>query len=603
MTNREPLIAYRLRTVRTGVWATFLVIAGLVVYPFLPRTPPVDTAPYLTLMGVAVLGAVAIVTLPWERLFERGVGMRLMYLWSILDIAIITAAIAFSGGARSEFFWVYVLTSFFMASSYPPRAQVALLGFTLTAYLTALSAMGEPLVVGDLLMRFAVLGTLVFMTSFLSRELIEQIRAHRDARAESERRAALLAAVARSGEAINRLSSDEVLQHVVDSVAELGFEACNFDFFDPDADTYHVSHAHGLPHEYVAGEHPAGAGMPGIVRDAGETVVVDDYSAHERAIPALRRAGFRSAIASPVRVEGRLEGILVAGSRRRMQLADEEVEAFEILAAHAGRALENARAFEEERREVERLSELDRFKQEFVSSVSHELRTPLTIITGLGETLTGSWNRMDDEQRRELVSRINANAVSLDSVISSLLDLSRLESGHLEVHPEPVDVAALVGDLTERLGSLLLHHDFRVDIPTGLAVTVDAGLLERVLENLLSNASKYTPEGTRVVLSAAPSSEGKVVVAVEDEGPGIPPEEQEHLGERYYRGEHETMPHVRGTGLGLAFVREILELHGSELDIWSEVGRGSRFSFTLPRADEDAELPRQQSWGTPAGNR
>lgn len=603
MANREPLIAYRLRTVRTGVWATFLVIAGLALYPFLPRTPPVDAAPYLALLGIAVLGAVAIIALPWKRLFERGVGMRLMYLWSILDIVIITAAIAFSGGARSDFFWVYVLTSFFMASSYPPRGQLALLGFTLTAYLAVLLATGEPLVVGDLVMRFAVLGTLVFMTSFLSRELIEQIRAHRDAHDESERRAGLLAAVARSGEAINRLSSDAVLQHVVDSVAGLGFEACNFDFFDPDRDTYHVSHAHGLPDEYVTNEHPADAGMPGLVRDADETVVVDDYSAHERAIPVLRRAGFRSAVASPVRVGDRLEGVLVAGSRRKMSLAREDVEAFDLLAAHAGRALENARAFEEEQREVERLSELDRFKREFVSSVSHELRTPLTIISGLGETLAGTWDRMADDQRRELVSRINANAASLDGVISSLLDISRLESGCLEVHPESVDVTRLVDCMTDRLGSLLARHDFVVDVPPGLAITADGGLLERVLENLLSNASKYTPEGTRVVLSAEPSSEGKVVVAVEDEGPGIPPEELEHLGERYYRGGHETMPQARGTGLGLAFVREILEVHGSELDIHSEVGRGSRFSFTLPRADDGAELSQRPNREAPTRDR
>jgi signal transduction histidine kinase len=417
------------------------------------------------------------------------------------------------------------------------------------------------------------------------RRLADEAEGAAEARRESERRAELLATVARTARSVSALETDEVLQAVVRGATTLGLESANLALFDEIDGTYRVAHGIGLPKEYVESAHPATAGMPGLVRGRRETVVVDDYAGHPNAIPSLRDRGFRAAIATPVWVHGRLTAALVAGTRHRREVAPEETEAFELLAALAGRALENARAFEDERRTVERMSELDRLKGDFLSNVSHELRTPLTAISGMGLTLEQQWDGLDEEIRRELLARLNANARTLDRIIGNLLDYSRLEAGRMEIRMEPVRVDDLLEQVSGRLRTLFAAHPLSVEIERGLVVRADPLLLDRVVENLLSNAVKHTPPGTDVALEAHREA-GQVVVAVTDSGPGIPPEEQRHLGDRFFRGRDPTEQRTRGTGLGLALVREVLRLHGADLEIDSAPGRGARFAFRQPQAAE-----------------
>jgi signal transduction histidine kinase len=407
------------------------------------------------------------------------------------------------------------------------------------------------------------------------------------ARRESARRAELLGTVARTARSVSALETDQVLEAVVAGATTLGLEAGNLALFDELEGIYRVAHAIGLPAEYVEAVHPADAGMPGLVRARRETVVVDDYAGHPNAIPALRDEGFRAALATPVWVHGRMTAALVAGTRQPHEVTPEEVEAFELLAALAGRALENARAFEDERRTAERLADLDRLKGDFLSNVSHELRTPLTAVSGMGLTLEQQWDELDEDTRRELLNRLNANARTLDRIIGNLLDYSRLEAGRMEVRQERIRIDELLDQAVARLRLLFATHPLSVEAERGLIVLADPMLLDRVVENLLSNAVKHTPPGTAVTVEAVRDG-GQAVVAVADEGPGIPPEEQRHLGDRFFRGRHTAAQRTRGTGLGLALVREILRLHGAELEVQSAVGVGTRFAFRLPA---EAELP------------
>jgi signal transduction histidine kinase len=386
--------------------------------------------------------------------------------------------------------------------------------------------------------------------------------------------------VARTARRVSALESTEVLQALVEGATTLGMESANLAVFDEIEGTYRVAYGIGLPSEYVEGVHSATAGMPGLVRSRRETVVVQDYSNHPNALPSLKTQGFRVAMATPVWVHGRLTAALVGGTRDRSELSPEETEAFELLAALAGRALENVRAFEDERRTVERMAELDRMRGDFLSSVSHELRTPLTAISGMGLTLEQQWDGLDDEVRRELLSRLNANARTLDRIIGNLLDYSRLEAGRMDVRMEPVRVGELLDHVVGRLRTLFATHPLVVEAEEGLMVNGDPLLLDRVVENLLSNAVKHTPAGTTVTLQARREA-GQVTVAVADDGPGIPPEEQRRLGDRFFRGRDSATRRTRGTGLGLALVREILRLHGAKLEIDSTVGRGTRFGFRL----------------------
>lgn len=137
---------------------------------------PIRTVPFFVIVAVAAPGAAGIALLRWPQLFARGRGMPLMYVWSVLDILLITALVAVSGGPRSPFFWLYTLATFFMASSYPPRSQLALLGFTYACYLGLLTSAGAPIQAGDVLVRFAILGVLTFMASFLFGELTRQMQ-------------------------------------------------------------------------------------------------------------------------------------------------------------------------------------------------------------------------------------------------------------------------------------------------------------------------------------------------------------------------------------------------------------------------------------------
>jgi signal transduction histidine kinase len=226
------------------------------------------------------------------------------------------------------------------------------------------------------------------------------------------------------------------------------------------------------------------------------------------------------------------------------------------------------------------MEELDRMRGDFLSKVSHELRTPLTAISGMGLTLEQQWGDIDEDIRRELLTRLNANARTLDRIIANLLDYSRLEAGRMDVRMEPVRVEELLEQVVGRLHTLFGTHPLAVEAERGLVVNGDPLLLDRVIENLLSNAVKHTPPGTTVTLEARREA-GQVTVGVADDGPGIPPEEQRRLGDRFFRGRDSTARRTRGTGLGLALVREILRLHGSELEVDSTVGRGTRFGFRL----------------------
>jgi signal transduction histidine kinase len=321
--------------------------------------------------------------------------------------------------------------------------------------------------------------------------------------------------------------------------------------------------------------------MPALVRAEGTTVVVNDYAADPRGVPMLREVGFRAVMATPLWDHGRLAAVLVAGTRGKREIRPEEVEALQLLARQAEVALANVRRFDDERLMVQRLGELDRLKRDFIANVSHELRTPLTVIQGMGKTLAGRWGDMDDDTRRELLARSNRNADTLAATINTLLDFSQLEAGRLDARPEDFDLGELVQRSVDRLSSLFGPRVVTIAVDADLVVRADPRLIERVIDNLVSNAAKHTPDSAQVTVSAA-AENGLARVAVSDDGPGIAPGDLEHLGERFFRGSEVVARRTRGAGLGLAFARQVVELHGQKLHITSEPGRGSTFSFEVP---------------------
>ncbi|HVB55325.1 MAG TPA: ATP-binding protein [Candidatus Acidoferrales bacterium] len=235
--------------------------------------------------------------------------------------------------------------------------------------------------------------------------------------------------------------------------------------------------------------------------------------------------------------------------------------------------------------DVTELRRLERVRQDFVANVSHEFKTPLTAIQGFAETLLAG--ALDDPRHnRRFLGIIRDHAARLARLTDDLLKLARIEAGKLEVQFYPVSVVTVIERCTETalLKSSQKQISIEIDVPPGLPpVRADSSLLRDVLQNLLDNAIQYTQAGGRILVTAA-LGEREVVIAVTDTGIGIPLADQERIFERFYRVDAGRSREVGGTGLGLSIAKHIVEVHGGRLWVESEVGLGSKFSFSIPLA-------------------
>ncbi|MDQ3941145.1 MAG: PAS domain S-box protein, partial [Actinomycetota bacterium] len=355
--ERDLLVPYGLRALRIGLQASVLALTALAIYPFLPGRGEVAPAPYLIIWGVAAVGAVVIAVLPWERLWNAGVAPLVSYAWSFFDIVLITAAVGITGGIDSTLWAFYALTTVYFAAWYPGRVQAALLLFSSLAYVTVIVLGDGPVPVGTLFIRLAVIGVLAFAASFLSRELLHQMSAHSRARDEADRRATLVGTVAAAARNMTTLGPRAVLNAVVEGATTLGFEAAAICLLDDDARTYRVISARGMPEAYTSATHDATRGLIGLTLESRQTVVLNDYSALSDATPIWIEQGIRACLATPIDSVGGPVAILTAGTREERRLAPRDVEAFELLAAQAARALATAHEFEDLQKAQEALRE------------------------------------------------------------------------------------------------------------------------------------------------------------------------------------------------------------------------------------------------------
>jgi PAS domain S-box-containing protein len=240
-----------------------------------------------------------------------------------------------------------------------------------------------------------------------------------------------------------------------------------------------------------------------------------------------------------------------------------------------------------------------KFKDQFLSTMSHELRTPLNAVLGFSDLLADErYGPLNDRQQR-YVNHIHAGGQHLLKLISDILDLSKIEAGRMELAREDVTVASAFAEvisalypLAEKKSQALLQQ-----VEPHLHVRADAMRFKQMLMNLAGNAIKFTPEGGRIEL-AARQVDNQVRVEVRDNGPGIPPEEQQRIFEAFFRLT-ETGSATEGTGLGLAITARLVELHGSKLGIKSQLGAGTCFYFSLPLTATTPDQPIQTSIPVP----
>ena len=243
-------------------------------------------------------------------------------------------------------------------------------------------------------------------------------------------------------------------------------------------------------------------------------------------------------------------------------------------------------------RDVTREREVDRMKSEFVSLVSHELRTPLTSIKGYIDLLMdGDAGELNEEQQ-EFLEIAKNNADRLVALINELLDVSRIESGKIELHRTALDLAGLISEVAQSLRPQIeakgqhLILELNETLPTVLG---DADRVTQILTNLLSNAYKYTPSVGTITVVVQAAEKDCVRVDVRDTGIGLSTEEQAKLFTKFFRARNRTTQEVGGTGLGLTITRSLVEMHGGVITVSSTPGEGSTFSFTLPTTRERAE--------------
>ncbi len=275
-------------------------------------------------------------------------------------------------------------------------------------------------------------------------------------------------------------------------------------------------------------------------------------------------------------------GVLgVLPAQPRGVLPPEQDALLETFASQTALALERA-LLAEEAQQAQLQVETERLRNALFSSVSHDLRTPLTAITGATSTLLEEERRLDAPTRHELLQTAHTEADRLNRLVSNLLAMTRLESGAIQVHKEWQPLEEVVGAALTRLDASLRNRPLTTHLPADLPlVPLDSVLIEQVLINVLDNALKYTPPGSPLSL-AAWTTDGAVTVEVADQGPGLPPGEEQRVFDKFYRVQWPGTS--SGAGLGLTICRGIIAAHGGH--IWAEnrSGGGTALRFTLPLA-------------------
>ena len=318
---------------------------------------------------------------------------------------------------------------------------------------------------------------------------------------------------------------------------------------------------------------------------SGQAVVIPDmrdapvYPEDRR----LAESGLRSRLVAPLALGGRTLGMLSVSRFEPNAFTREEVDLVTLLGRQVATAVENIRAFEAEHTAVEELRRLSFLRADFVSLVSHELRGPMASVIGAAATLRRRWLVLSPEQRESFLALIEEETSRLAELIGDVLDTSRVDAGTFTYSFDDVDVGELVHEVATVADVGAEEVEVRAEVAAPLPpVRADRARLRQLLMNLVTNAVKYTDAGDEVEVRAA-AENGAVAVSVTDHGPGISPEDQRLIFEKFGRaGTGRSKP---GTGLGLFIARSIAEAHGGSLEVRSQRGQGATFTVRLPVLD------------------
>jgi GAF domain-containing protein len=312
--------------------------------------------------------------------------------------------------------------------------------------------------------------------------------------------------------------------------------------------------------------------------------ILEEHAYTPRMRQLLERYGFRASLAVPLLREDRIIGGLVVRRKSTGEFRPEVIELLKTFATQSVLAIQNARLFREIEDKSRQIEAANRHKSEFLANMSHELRTPLNAIIGfsevLGERLFGELN----EKQAEYTDDILTSGRHLLSLINEILDLSKVEAGRMELEVAAFDLPLAIDNARTFVRERATKHGITLDVSVDERLgdyVGDERKIKQILLNLLSNAVKFTPEGGRIGINAQRIN-GAVEISVSDTGIGIAPEDQPKIFEEFRQVGTDYAHKVEGTGLGLTLAKKFVELHGGRIWVESEVGKGSKFTFTLP---------------------
>jgi signal transduction histidine kinase len=490
----------------------------------------------------------------------------------------------------------------------------------------------------------------------VTRQVVSRQRALDSAEMAQDRIGQMMTLHATSLAVASQLGADprELLADILRrSIALLNARAGAVYVLDPRFNELEVIVCQGLRGDYTGARIRVGDGLAGRVGETGQGLIVDDYRAYPYRTAIYDGEDFGAVIAVPLIHRGQVVGVLdVLDDAERRAFTDDDLWLLDLFAAQGAQAIENARTYVELERAYRKQRELDRMKDDFIATASHELRTPLTGVSGFLDLLLEYPGSRDEPLAVEFLEKASESAQELAEIAERLLQTSRLDTGRMEIHTGPVRLATVIEEVLHSYKGLQQsqggHYDLSAEIAPEVYVEADLGRLKEVLDNLISNAIKYSPHGggievtcevsalstggaypaeertlitgsiderptvvmPHLVTGAAGEEESPrapsptviaagllkdyITVVVRDHGMGIPVTEQGNLFRRFSRLDSARASQIRGTGLGLYICRQIMR--AMDGDVWLEEsmpGEGSAFAFTLPAAEsqDDQRLP------------
>jgi signal transduction histidine kinase len=546
-----------------------------------------------------------------RRLPERTVSISIV----IVDVAFITFAVFFGGGVVSPvavfYIWPIIIASILL----PPLAAYLSVGACSILYAglwvlqtgvgldnhstIAISSLPINWVNQQVSIYLAAFLLLAFLTGSLAHAVYAANRRLADAKAELEEQLGRMASVNEQLRAVGDSSRvflrfqdlDELMPHAVANLGTVANSSIGFALI--------VNPATGDADER-GNPGQVSASLVAKLKDIGVLELAKNGVAYcaaatdprsAKLLKALEGDGLHGLLVVPLEAKEELLGVVCYLYRGATTLSDSQQKTLTSLAGQLALVIKNIQSNEELRRFNQELTHLDQLKSDFMATMSHELRTPLTSIIGYSDMLISGITGDLNEKQQTFVESILRSGESLLNLINDVLDLTKIESGRLELNREPVDLRAALLSVLPVIKPRAADKHIKIStfLPTDLPpVDADPGKLNQILLNLLTNGIKYSHENGSVSVEARPS-DGMVEIWVNDTGIGIAKEDQEKVFQRFTQIDSSATRSQGGTGLGLAITKELVELHDGAIRLQSKLGKGSSFVFTMPISRRQAD--------------